>query len=115
MHRFMKHIDLKEIAARLDPNRPTSARGRRYVATEPGHADWALCRVAMALKSIWGASPDQLVRIQDIENVKGFSGDHISIPRIPAALKRLAKLKQVVIDFDRDGAFVVKGSSWIEN
>lgn len=115
MYNLMKHLDLKEVAARINPNRPLSARGRRYIATDPGQADWALCCVVVALKSIWEADQNRKVRIQDIENVNICSGDKVVIPRIPAALKRLAKLKQVAIDFDREGAFVVKGQSWIEN
>lgn len=113
MHTLFKHLDLKEVAGRLAPDRPVSALGRTYSRTAPGQADHALIVTALVLAELWRqGDPDRVIRFAEIEGNR--SAKPLSA-LIPAALKRLAKMKQIKIDFDRDGAFVVKGSSWIEN
>jgi hypothetical protein len=110
-----KHIDLKEIAARVEPSvQRVSARGRTYVKTEPGMADYATVVTGYALAEIWKADPEKAVRMPEVEpTLKQWLGPEAVI-RLAAALKRLARIGQIKLDFDRDGVTVRPGSAWIE-
>lgn len=110
-----KHLDFLEIEGRLNPDRGASVRGKRYELTAPGLADMAVLLTASSLKLIWSNHPDKDVRLNEIEQSSPFlSGYKKYSYLIPAALKRLAKMKQVKIDFDNEGAWCSKGPRWIE-
>lgn len=110
-----RHIDLKEVAARVDPAvQKPSARGLTYVQTLPGMADYAFAMAAFALIDLWKAAPGRPVRMADIEPAMKHGPAHDVVPRLAASLKRLDRIKQVKLDFDRDGVIVTPGSAWIE-
>ena len=111
----LKHIDLREIAARVSPEnqRTGKASKKPYVATAPGMADLACVGVAYALKDLW-ARGDRDVRLAEIEahrDVRSVpSGDALSA----GAVKRLKRMGQVKLDFDREGVIIRQGRNWIE-
>lgn len=109
-----KHIDLQEIDERLNPNRPTSARGKRYISTELGEADYGLVCTAHILRDLWTANALGEFRIHDLENHNSMKNNNFARGRFPASLKRLARMKQVILDFDRDGVIIRRGANWIE-
>jgi hypothetical protein len=112
MNLVFKHLDLREIEGRLDPMRPNSAMGRSYMRTAPGQADFATQIVALVLKQFWEKNPAHVVRLAEIENHPGLPKgiEHL----FAAALKRLARIKQLKLDFDREGVLIKPGSAWIE-
>lgn len=111
----LKHIDLKEIVARIEPSaQRVSARGKQYVRTEPGRADMATAAAIFALADIWSGGRRQ-VRMAEVERHREVQAYDEATIRLAASLKRLARLKQVKIDFDRDGVLIDPGSAWIEN
>lgn len=118
MQMNFKHIDLMEIEGRLDPEKKPSARGKMYWDTEPGMADQALRLVALMLLDFWKTDVTKILRISDLEehpSLPGRNGGPSMTPRIPAALKRLARMHQVSLDFDREGVLIKSGSAWIES
>lgn len=106
-----KHLDLKEIASRVDPRGNVSS----YLKTKPGRSDWTSFVVAMCLKDIWAESADP-VRMDAIEataKTKLSSLTDFTI-MLPTVIKRLARIGQLKLDFDRDGVLIAPGRSWIE-
>jgi len=110
-----KHADLQRLNEKLDPAKGFSARGRLHWDTEAGRSDTVTRLVALLLRQTWTAGESQ-VRFSDIERNEIFKteGAYAMADLIPAALKRLARVRQIKIDFDRDGVFVQPGSAWIE-
>lgn len=117
MQFFFKHLDLREIEGRLDPNgKSLSARGKMYWDTDPGKNDTVTRIVAFLLKEFWTVDPDLRVRLSDIEDHPSFPklGAYSAAAFVPASLKRLARIKQIKLDFDREGVLIDRGSAWIE-
>lgn len=114
LSRQFKHLDLREIAERIEPARQeTSKRGRTYQTTEPGRADFAAFGAVLALKSLW-ADGARMVRLDEVEQMPEVQRTPEGASRLAASLKRLARIKQVKLDFDRDGVKIEPGTAWIE-
>jgi len=117
MQFLFKHLDLREIEGRLNPDGKTlSARGKMYWDTDPGKNDTVTRIVAYLLKEFWSADPSRRVRLADIEDHPSFpkQGAYSSAAFVPTSLKRLARMKQIKLDFDREGVLIDPGSAWIE-
>lgn len=110
-----RHLDLKEVAARVEPAaQKHSARGKTYVKTEPGMADQAVAVTAYLLTQVWKADGSKSVRMADLEpDLKQWPGED-GVRRLAASLKRLGRMKQIKLDFDREGVIVTPGPAWIE-
>jgi hypothetical protein len=117
MQFLFKHLDLREIEGRLSPEgKHLSARGKMYWDTDPGKNDSVTRIVALFLKEFWSADPSRRIRISDIEDHPNFpkQGAYSAAAFVPASVKRLARIKQIKLDFDREGVLIGRGSSWIE-
>lgn len=108
----MKHIDLMEIAARCERS-GVSHRGKHYLTTEPGKADMALVSTVIALKDLWAVGAID-VRMADIEKHNQVAAISEGALRLAASLKRLERMSQVKLDFDREGVIIRQGRNWIE-
>jgi hypothetical protein len=114
LHDMVRHLDLKTIATRIDidlAKDEPSARGLFFVHTEPGMMSCAVITAALGIKHLIEEEAPAPWRLPDIE---AHMGDQFTRDRLPAALKRLAKMKQLRLDFDREGALVTIGPAWIE-
>lgn len=109
LHERFRHLDLKEIAGRFD--RDVSVRGTTYSETEPGKQAGAILVAVAAIKTLLADGVAQPWRLEQLLQDRRPPWAE---PRIPAALKRLSKLKQITIKSDGEGALISLGSAWIE-
>lgn len=111
----VKHIDLREIASRVSPENQAPARVSKkpYIATSPGKADMACVAAVFAMKDLWRDGPRDL-RMGEIEEHKDVRAVPEGQSLLAASLKRLDRIGQVKLDFDRDGVIVRQGGKWIE-
>ncbi len=107
----LTHVDLRVIERGIDLRASDAARPAPAL---PGlrQADIALCVVARALKTLWADAPGKPVRIGEIE---ADPRTRTIAVHVPWALKRLQRMNQVSIDFDRDVTLIAPGRAWIEN
>jgi hypothetical protein len=104
-----RHIDLKEIVARIEPSTCSS----KYRMTMPGKADNALMLTCWVLKELW-KDGERHLRMDEITGHPFVKWDGSLPVFLPAVLKRLNRIRQIKLDVDREGAVITPGKAWIE-
>lgn len=106
---LFRHIDLKEIVARIEP----STCSDKYRRTMPGKADFELMTTCLVLKELW-KDGERPLRMEEISEYPELRGCGSFVTFLPAILKRLNRIRQIKLDVDREGAVITPGKAWIE-